>query len=40
MKTEIARAERSPKRDAAVRGRSLIDDWRRSGLSRSAYAQR
>ncbi len=39
MKTEIARAERSPKRDAAVRGRSLIDDWRRSGLSRSAYAR-
>jgi transposase-like protein len=39
MKTQIAHSERSTKRDAAVRGRALIDDWRRSGLSRSAYAR-
>jgi transposase-like protein len=39
MKTQIAPADRSPKRDAAVRGRALIDDWRRSGLFRSAYAR-
>jgi transposase-like protein len=39
MKTQSTHAERALKPDAAVRGRALIDDWRRSGLSRSAYAR-
>jgi transposase-like protein len=40
MKTQSTQnAERAPKPHAAVRGRALIDDWRRSGLSRSAYAR-
>jgi transposase-like protein len=39
MKTQSTHPERTSKPDRAARGRALIDDWQRSGLSRSAYAR-
>ncbi len=36
--TQPTSAKRVLKPSPAIRGQALIDDWRRSGLSRSAYA--
>ena len=37
--TQPTSAKRVLKPSPAIRGQALIDDWRRSGLSRSAYAR-
>ena len=37
--TQSTSAKRALKPNPAIRGQALIDDWRRSGLSRSAYAR-
>jgi hypothetical protein len=39
MQTQPASAKRALKLNPAIRGRALIDDWQRSGLSRSAFAR-
>jgi hypothetical protein len=39
MQTQPISAKRVLKLNPAIRGRALIDDWQRSGLSRSAFAR-
>jgi transposase-like protein len=39
MQTQPTSAKRVLKSNPAIRGRALIDDWQRSGLSRSAFAR-
>ena len=39
METKSARAECSPTLSPAVRGRALVDAWRLSGMSLSAFAR-
>ncbi len=39
MQTQPTSAKRAQKLNPAIRGRALIDDWQRSGLSRSAFAR-
>ena len=39
MQTQPIGAKRALKPNPATRGRALIDDWQRSGLTRSAFAR-
>lgn len=39
MQTQPTSAKRALKPNPAIRGRALIDDWNRSGLTRSAFAR-
>jgi transposase-like protein len=39
MQTQPTSAKRVLKLNPTIRGRALIDDWQRSGLSRSAFAR-
>ena len=39
MQTQSIGAKRALKSNPATRGRALIDDWQRSGLTRSAFAR-
>jgi hypothetical protein len=39
METQTTRAECTPKPSPEERGRALVEDWQRSGLSQVAYAR-